>query len=418
MTAELIFVGTELLMGQVLNTNGQYLARQLSALGISCYRQTTVGDNMDRLEATIKEALSRADILITTGGLGPTQDDITKEATARALGKNLVMNGEAEEMVRLRFRMMGHPMGENNLTQALFTEDTVLLPNSQGTAPGAKVLAGEGKLIYHLPGPPSEMVPMFEAHVRPDLESLREIVLESRYLRVFGMGESDIDARLSDLEQGANPSLSPYCGKGEVVLRATAGAKTREEAAALLDPLVETVRQRLGNALYRVDDHDKGSLAETVVQLLKEKGMTLSTAESLTGGMVSSAIVDVPGASAVLRGAIVAYTPEAKKYMLKVPYKILDQYGVVSDPCARAMAKGALSATGSDFAVAFTGLAGPEGDGSTAKVGTVYLAVASPTKTNVSLLHLSGGRNRVRTMAMLHGLNKLRYMLLNLPEDM
>ena len=271
MIAELLFVGTELLMGQILNTNAQFISRRLSELGVNCYHQTTVGDNDLRIQEAYKTALSRSDVVITTGGLGPTVDDITKRSLARLLEKPLVLRPEAEEMVRARFAAMCRPMAENNLSQAMFTPDTVLLYNPNGTAPGAMVPAGEDKVVFHLPGPPVEMGPMFDLHIAPWLSKHAHLCFESRYIRIFGMGESDVDARLADLEEMSNPTLSPYCSLGEVQLRATASAPTREEAAALLLPRIKEVKARLGNVVYAVETDSNGSLAKTAMEVLCEK---------------------------------------------------------------------------------------------------------------------------------------------------
>ena len=238
MIAEILCVGTELLMGQVLNTNACFLARRLSALGITQRHQTVVGDNAERLEAAYRLALSRADVVITSGGLGPTVDDITKRVAAKVAGKELVLNPEAEVMLRERFAQFHANMTLNNLSQAMFTPDTTLLPNPNGTAPGAIVPMGEGKVVIHLPGPPSELEPMFRASVEPWLAERSGVQLVSRYIRVFGMGESQVDALLSDLEEQADPTLSPYCSTGEVQLRATAAAPTEAEAVQKLAPLL------------------------------------------------------------------------------------------------------------------------------------------------------------------------------------
>ncbi len=408
MIAEILCVGTELLMGQILNTNAQYLSRRLSELGVNCYHQTTVGDNGLRLQNAYLTALNRADVVITTGGLGPTVDDITKRAAAQALGKPLVLRPEAEEMVRARFQLIGHPMAENNLSQAMFTADTVILYNPNGTAPGAMVPAGEGKVIFHLPGPPIEMEPMFDMHIAPWLEKYSRLSFVSRYIRIFGMGESDVDVALADLEEMSNPTLSPYCSLGEVQLRATASAPTKEEALALLLPRVEEVKARLGDVVYSVDPDNHGSLAASAMKALQEKSLTVAVAESLTGGMISQALTDIPGASNVLLGSFITYTEQTKKSMLGVPEEILRTYGAVSEPCARAMAEQARMLTGSDLAVSATGLAGPGGGTEQTPVGTVFIALAAKDGTTCLRLRFGGNRHRVRSLTVLHALNTLR----------
>lgn len=408
MIAEILCVGTELLMGQILNTNAQYLSRRLSELGVNCYHQTIVGDNDMRLQNAYLTALSRADVVITTGGLGPTVDDITKRSAAKALGKPLVLRPEAEEMVRARFALIGRPMAENNLSQAMFTPDTVVLYNPNGTAPGAMVPAGEGKAIFHLPGPPIEMAPMFDLHVAPWLQEHSRLSFISRYIRIFGMGESDVDAALSDLEEMTNPTLSPYCSLGEVQLRATASAPTSEEALALLLPRVEEVKARLGDVVYSVDPDNHGSLAASAMAALFANNLTVAVAESLTGGMISQALTDIPGASNVLLGSFVTYTEQTKKSMLGVSEEILRTYGAVSEPCARAMAEQARKLTGSGLAVSATGLAGPGGGTDETPVGTVFIALAAKEGTTCVKLRFGGDRHRVRSLAALHALNALR----------
>lgn len=408
MIAEILCVGTELLMGQILNTNAQFISRRLSELGVSCYHQTTVGDNDLRLQNAYRTALARADVVITSGGLGPTVDDITKRAAAAVLGKPLVLRPEAEEMVKARFALLCRPMAGNNLSQAMFTPDTAVLFNPNGTAPGAMVPAWEGKVIFHLPGPPNELMPMFDLHVAPWLQKSSRTHFESRYIRIFGMGESDVDARLSDLEEMGNPTLSPYCSLGEVQLRATAAAATREEALELLLPRVEEVKARLGKVVYAVEPDNSGSLAASAMAQLKEKGLTAAVAESLTGGLICQMLTDIPGASKVLLGGFVTYTEQTKMELLKVPEDLLKTHGAVSEACAAAMAKNALEITGSDLAVSATGLAGPDGGTAETPVGTVFIGLATREGVTVTKHSFLGNRSRIRTLSALHAINALR----------
>ncbi|MBQ2699543.1 MAG: competence/damage-inducible protein A [Clostridia bacterium] len=406
-TAEVIAVGTELLMGQVLNTNAQYLSRQLSALGIAQHHQTVVGDNPERLEAAYQLALSRADIVITSGGLGPTGDDITKEIAARVVGKALVLRPEAEEMVRERFQQMNRPMPQNNLRQALFTADTLILSNPNGTAPGGIVPVGGHQAIIHLPGPPRELIPMFEASVAPWLSQRSGTQLVSWYIRTIGIGESEADQRLRDLEMGGNPSLSPYCSLGQVELRATASAPTREEAEKLLQPLVEQVKARLGDVIYHIGE-DQPDLDKVAVELLKAKGLTVAGCESLTGGLLMARLCSVPGASRVVRGGFVTYTNEMKNTLAGVDWEILNTHGAVSAPCAMAMARGTRERTGADIALSLTGLAGPDTDESGLPVGTVFLGLCDKEHCEAIPLRFSGSRDRIRALAALNALNHLR----------
>ncbi len=408
MIAEILCVGTELLMGQVLNTNAQYIARRLCALGVRVLYQSVVGDNEKRLEEAYREALSRSDLVITSGGLGPTVDDITKKVAARVAGKELVVREEAAQMVKERFGQYHRKMTENNVSQAMFTEDTQILFNPNGTAPGAIVPLLDGKFIVHLPGPPIELEPMFRDQVEPWIMARTGMVLCSRYIRIFGMGESEVDMRLQDLETGENPTLSPYCSLGEVMLRATASARTEEEALSLLGPLIEEIRRRLGDVIYAVDSDDQGSLARAAVSAMRDRGLTVACAESLTGGRIASTIVDIPGASEVLRGGFVTYQTQTKTQLLGVPEQLIDECTVVSPEVACAMAKGAREKLGTDLAVSATGIAGPDGGTPECPVGTVYLGIASRNGVRAHRLQLSGSRDRIRTLTVKHALHILR----------
>lgn len=408
MIAEILCVGTELLMGQVLNTNAQFLSRRLSGLGVSQFHQTVVGDNADRLEAAYRLALSRADVVITSGGLGPTVDDITKRIAAKVAGKELVLRPEAEEMIRQRFRAFRREMTSNNLSQAMFTEDSLLLLNPNGTAPGAIVPMGEGKVVIHLPGPPVELEPMWIDQVEPWLSRQSGKVLVSRYIRIFGMGEAAVDAKLADLEMGGNPTLSPYCSLGEVQLRATASAPSQEEAAALLEPLIAEVRTRLGDVIYAIEDTEQGSMARCAVEALKQRGWTVATCESLTGGLIASSMVEVAGASAVVKGGLVTYQTVTKTILAGVPAEVIDQYDVVSAEVAMGMAEGTRQRLGVDIAVSATGLAGPDGGTPERPVGTVFVGISTAKGTYALPLHLTGNRARIRTLTMKHALNSVR----------
>ena len=408
MIAEILCVGTELLMGQVLNTNAQFLSRRLSALGIAQYHQTVVGDNAARLEEAYRLALSRADVVLTSGGLGPTVDDITKRVAAKVAGKELVLFPEAEQMVRERFAQYHKDMALNNLSQAMFTPDTTLLLNPNGTAPGAIVPMGDGKVVIHLPGPPCELEPMFTQQVEPWLQKRSGQTFVSRYIRIFGMGESDVDACLHDLEERGDPTLSPYCSLGEVQLRATACAATEEAGLAKLQPLLDEVRARLGDVVYAIEEDDHGSLAKSAVEALKAKKLTVATAESLTGGMIACEMVGIAGASAVVKGGFVTYQSVAKTMLVDVPAEMIEKCDVVSAEVATAMAEGARRKLGVDIAVSATGLAGPDGGTAERPVGTVFVGVATAKGTRVLALHLSGDRMRIRTLTMKHALNAVR----------
>ncbi len=417
MIAEILCVGTELLMGQVLNTNAWFISRQLAALGVTQQHQTVVGDNAERLADAYRTALRRADAVITSGGLGPTVDDITKRVAAQVLGKELVLNPEAEAAVRERFRSYGRPMTANNLSQAMFTPDTVLLPNPNGTAPGAIVPAGEGKVIIHLPGPPAELEPMFRDHVAPWLAARSGQALVSRYIRIFGLGESRVDELLRDLEEGSDPTVSPYCSLGEVQLRVTAAAADRAEALARIEPTAAEICRRLGPAVYAVCDSEAGSLARSAVEALRARGWTVAACESLTGGMIAAELVSVPGASDVVRGGLVTYQSIAKTMLAGVPEQLIEQYNVVSAEVAAAMAEGTRERLQVDVAVSATGLAGPGGGTPERPVGTVFLGLATAKGTRTIPLHLTGSRERIRTLAMKHAINAVRLAALEEVQD-
>ena len=405
MIAEILCVGTELLMGQVVNTNGAFISRGLAALGVGQYHQTIVGDNPERLREAYRTALSRADAVITSGGLGPTVDDITKRAAADVLGQPLTLFPEAEAMVRQRFAEYRREMTPNNLGQAMFVPGTTLLPNPNGTAPGAIVPAGDGKVIIHLPGPPRELEPMFRDQVMPWLAQRSGRKLVSRYIRIFGMGESKVDSLLADLERGADPTLSPYCSTGEVQLRVTAAADSEAEGLSRIAPVVDEVKKRLGDVVYDVCADEDGSLARSAVEALKARGWTVATAESLTGGMIAAQLVNIPGASDAVRGGFVTYQSEAKTMLLGVPAETIETYNVVSAEVAKAMAQGARERLQVDVAVSATGLAGPGGGTPEIPVGTVYLGLATAKGVRVIPLKLAGDRDRIRTLAMKHAIH-------------
>ena len=390
MIAEILCVGTELLMGQVVNTNGAFISRGLAALGVGQYHQTIVGDNPERLREAYRTALSRADAVITSGGLGPTVDDITKRAAADVLGQPLTLFPEAEAMVRQRFAEYRREMTPNNLGQAMFVPGTTLLPNPNGTAPGAIVPAGDGKVIIHLPGPPRELEPMFRDQVMPWLAQRSGRKLVSRYIRIFGMGESKVDSLLADLERGADPTLSPYCSTGEVQLRVTAAADSEAEGLSRIAPVVDEVKKRLGDVVYDVCADEDGSLARSAVEALKARGWTVATAESLTGGMIAAQLVNIPGASDAVRGGFVTYQSEAKTMLLGVPAETIETYNVVSAEVAKAMAQGARERLQVDVAVSATGLAGPGGGTPEIPVGTVYLGLAPAKGVRAIPLKLAG----------------------------
>ncbi|MDD5921088.1 MAG: competence/damage-inducible protein A [Oscillospiraceae bacterium] len=404
MTGEILCVGTELLLGDIINTNAAFLARELAALGIGVYHQTVVGDNGGRLREAVELALSRSDLLVMTGGLGPTYDDITKETATEALGKKLVWNQQAYDRMEAYFARTGRVMSENNRKQAMMPEGAVVFQNENGTAPGAAMESGE-KVIVLLPGPPSEMEPMFCNQVRPYLEGKTGQTFLSRTVHLFGIGESAAEEQLRELmESSHNPTVAPYAKTGEVLLRVTAAAKNEQEAKKLLAPAVEEIQKRMGPYVYGVD---VGTLQNAAVTALRQKGLTVSTAESCTGGGVAKRITEVPGASQVLQAGICTYTNRMKAELLGVKERTLQNYGAVSERTALEMAQGVRIRTGADIGVSVTGVAGP--DPSEGKpVGLVFVSVSSPWYEQTVQLHLARGsgneRERVRHLAENHAL--------------
>lgn len=414
--AEIICVGTELLLGNILNTDAQFLSRALSALGINVYYQTVVGDNPERLRKAVDIAKKRADILITTGGLGPTCDDLTKETLAEAFGKKLVFHAESAQRIRDYFERGLHhaPMTENNLQQAMLPEGCLVLENRWGTAPGC-IFEAEGCRVIMLPGPPGECVPMFQTHVEPYLRRLSPDTIRSRTVKVFGMGESAVETLLRGrMNALKNPTLAPYTKVGEMELRITAKAPSDEEADRLIRPVEAEVRALLGDLVYGVD---VDSLEEVVLAGLREKHLTLSCAEGCTGGLIAQRLTDLPGASAVFKGSAVTCCDAAKYGVLGVPQALLDEKGAVSAEAAKAMAEGARKIFESDLAVAATGVTGPESDEGNNPVGLGFVALATPEGVHCREVHLGQTRQRVRTVAAHHAFDLARRYLQGLPLE-
>ena len=413
-TAEIIAVGTEILLGNIANTNAQEISETLSALGINVFWHTVVGDNPQRLRQALDIARRRADILITTGGLGPTYDDLTKQTICEAFGRRLVLHEDILEEIRSFYESALHvPMPENNTQQAELPEGCVIFDNPVGTAPGCAFEA-DGVHVLMLPGPPHEMRTMLRRCAVPYLRTLSSEVIVSHDIMTFGMGESSVDQLLHErMRRMENPSLATYAKPVEVRLRATAKAASAEGAEVMLAPVVAEVRAALGDYVYGVDV--KG-LEEVCFHLLKERGLTLATAESCTGGRVAERITALPGVSSVYRGGVVSYWTSVKAAVLGVPQEILDQYGAVSEPTARAMAEGARQITGADIAVSVTGVAGPDRDERDNPVGLVYIGLAAPDGTFCRRIE-AGNRRReqIQRLAANHALDVVRRYLTGLP---
>lgn len=422
MTVELISVGTEILLGNIVNTNANYLSVKCAELGFSLYYQVTVGDNAGRLTEALQTALSRADIVILTGGLGPTQDDLTKETVAEVLGRRLVMDEHSRERILDYFsRLQNHPGGadaaqglakitENNWKQALMIENSIVVDNENGTAPGY-IVEDKNKRILLLPGPPAEMIPMFEQGMLPYLRKLQKRIYVSKMVKVCGIGESRAETMLLDLIEGqSNPTIAPYAKSGEVHFRITASADTKEEAMKMLTPLLRKLYERFGDNIYA--EEEEISLEEVVIKQLAEQGLKLVTAESCTGGLLTGRLVNIAGASEVLQEGFITYSNEAKSKYLGVKPDTLEHYGAVSQQTAREMAEGAARNSGCDAAIAVTGIAGPGGGTDLKPVGLVYIACHLKGKTIVREYKLKGNRQKIREQSVIYGLDLLRRCLL------
>ena len=410
--AEILAVGTELLLGSIANTNAQFLSELLASAGIDVLYHTAVGDNPRRLRQAVEIARGRCDLLVFTGGLGPTYDDMTKETVAEAFGLALEYHPEVMEEIQRYFDNVFHrPMPACNRRQAMLPQGCTVLHNPVGTAPGC-IFTVEGVTAVLLPGVPHECRYLAEHTLLPWLQGCSGGVICSHDLRVFGLTEPRVQELLGDLmDRAENPSLAPYAKPGEVMLRLTAKGESPQDCQERMAPLFWDVRSRLGDYLYGVD---VSSLEEMVITRLRQKGLTLSVAESCTGGLIAT---DVPGASAAFLGGVVSYTNAVKAGVLGVPRNLLEQYGAVSEPVARAMAEGVRRLTGSDLSVSVTGLAGPDGDDRGNPVGTVYLGLSLPGETLVRRLALGGDRPRIRLLAASNVLDIIRRHLCDLPIE-
>jgi len=409
-TAEIIAVGTELLLGGTANTDAQDVSRVLSELGINVFFHTVVGDNPERLKQAVDVAKSRANIIITTGGLGPTYDDLTKQTLAEAFGKKLILNEDVANQIREYFakRYPNMKMTDNNLRQAELPEGCVILDNGVGTAPGC-AFEVDGLHVLMLPGPPRECRAMLVSCVVPYLKKLSESEIHSHNIHIFGLGESMVEEKLHGLmENMQNPTLAPYAKSGEVMLRLTAKSESKAEAEKLMAPVLSKIRETLGDIIYGIDT---GSLENTVAGLLTEHGLTLATAESCTGGLLSKRLTDIPGASKFFMGGLVAYSISSKTALLGIDPALINEKGAVSREVAIAMADGARIKLDADIGIGITGLAGPEGDGSRTEPGTVHVALTTKDKSYCRSLHFYQDRTRVRIMSASHALDMIRRLL-------
>lgn len=405
LSAEIIAVGTEILLGEIVNTDAVTVARALSELGINAYYQTVCGDNPERLYDVIMTAKSRADIIITTGGLGPTFDDLTKQVSARAFNKELILDSKELKRIEEYFRSLGKEMTENNARQAYLPEGCTVFENDWGTAPGCAIEDG-GKILIMLPGPPRECIPMVQERMIPYLKKLSDSHLVSHRIRIYGMGESEVESKISSFaEKMENPTLAPYAKDGEVLLRVTGKAETEEKADALTRPVIEKVKEIVGDAVYGVDVN---SLHEALVAVLKQKKLTLATAESCTGGLCANLITEVAGSSEVFYGGICAYTNEMKEKLLGIEHELLEKYGAVSCECARALSRAACEKFGTDAGIGVTGFADPETGDEKNPGGTVYVSVTLRGKTITRKIYQPMSRQLAKSRAAQESFDILR----------
>lgn len=407
---ELISVGTEILLGDILNTDAQFLSIELAKLGISVIHQSTVGDNRERLLEQLNEAAKRSDIIILSGGLGPTPDDLTKEVCCEFFGKEMLLHEPTVEKIRNYFSAKGMEMTQNNLKQAMFPKDSVIFPNNNGTAPGMAI-EKDGVHILVLPGPPRELKPMFKDSALPYLMRFSDKIIVSHNIRTFGIGESAMAEKVNDLFDSENPTVAPYAKDGEALLRVTAMAGTKDKAEELCKPVIYEICSRLGDYVYGLD---YSCIEEAVVKMLKSRNLKVATAESCTGGLIAKRITDISGSSQIFECGIVSYANEIKHKVLGVSADDLEKYGAVSEPVAKQMAQGALRVSGADIAVSVTGIAGPESDSTNKPVGLIYIGLADKDNVWVKELRTSRkDRSYNRYVSASNAFNMIRLYLDN-----
>lgn len=405
MNCTILTVGTELLMGQIVNTNAAFLSKELNEIGINVLYHLTVGDNPDRLEKLFKDALEFSDLIITTGGLGPTQDDLTKEIIAQALGRELVLHEPTYDKIKGFFEKLNREMTINNKKQAYIPQHSIILENNKGTAPGF-IIESDEKIVISLPGPPREMNSLFFDSVRPYLLCKSKFRIKSRIIKFVGIGESSLETALEDIiTNQTNPTFATYAKDGELSLRITASGETDEAVNLLINPAVDEVEKRLGAKIY---SYDNETLEEVVADMLIKKNLTISLAESCTGGLLASKLTSISGISKALDRGIVTYSNNAKIQQLNVDEAILERHGAVSEETAAAMAKGLKDITQSDICLSITGIAGPTGGSIEKPVGLVYIGIVTDNNTYVKRLNYSGDRNKIRNYSTIAALDLIR----------
>ena len=410
MKVEIIAIGTEVLMGDIVNTNARSIARMLSHVGLGTYYHSAVGDNPKRLKEMFHIGFNRADIIITTGGLGPTDDDLTKEVAADFFNKKMILNEEVLESIKTYFEKTGRTLPPNNTKQAYFPEDSIIIPNDYGTAPGC-IMELDHKTLIMLPGPPREVKPMFQTYILPYLKKHSNGILVSDIIRIFGIGESHMEQIIEDLiKNHSNPTIAPYAKDSEVTLRLTAWGNNKEEAISCMKPVKDELYKRLGQYIYAEGEKGLDILAcETLLQ----KGLTIATAESCTGGMVSSTLINYPGISEVFTEGIVTYSNAAKMKHLGVSSKTLEVYGAVSHETAKEMAQGIRQVANSNIGISTTGIAGPGGGSQLKPVGLAYIGISIKDQTYSYEIRTTGERQRIRTVTTMWA---LYYLFTHLKE--
>lgn len=411
MTVEVISVGTELLLGNIVNTNTQYLAEKCAGLGLAMYYQSVVGDNEERMTAAFKQAFDRSDIVILTGGLGPTEDDLTKEVCAKVLGLPLVMHERSRQRIAEYFiRTSRKNITENNWKQAMIPEGAIVLDNDNGTAPGL-IVEKDGGCVILLPGPPNELKPLFEHQVIPYLKMQSPQTICSAMVKLCGVGESRAETMIKDMiDSQTNPTIATYAKTAECDIRVTAKADSEAEAMELIQPTVEELFRRFGDNIYTT--HEEETLEQAVVKLLKKAGLTVTTAESCTGGLVAARLINVSGVSEVIKSGFITYCDEAKHHILGVPSELLEKYTAVSEQVAEAMAIGGARAAGADACLSVTGIAGPDGGTEEKPVGLVYIGCHLKERTVVREFRMRGNREKIRDQAVVQALDLLRRQLI------
>ncbi len=409
MNCEILNVGTELLLGDILNTNAQFLSQELAKLGVGVQYISTVGDNEERLRHSLISALKHSDIVITTGGLGPTADDITKEVCSKVFGLELELHKESLENMKAYFKRYNNPMPLTNEKQAYMPKGSKVFKNNFGTAPGC-VMEKDKKLIIMLPGPPRELIPMFNDCVKPFLQKFSNSIIVSHRIRTFGIGESAMAEKVSDLLDNSNPTVAPYAKDGEALLRITAKAKTQEKAEKMIEPIIDNMYLRFGSLIYGVDYEN---IEQRLVELLAQKNMTISIAESCTGGYTAKRITDISGASGVFECGVITYSNRIKNQVLGVSQDTLDKYSAISGPVAVEMARGALKLSGASIAIGITGIAGPNSDETGSPVGLSYIALTDGKSAWTKKLEIgkNGQRDYNRYVTGSHAFNMARMYL-------